>query len=153
MELKRITEFDERDLRELDALMHELSANSFCTEEQLRDVVGDANSYLIVARDTASQEPFPSGGVGVGSITGCGTLCVMHTPEMRIGAIEAVVVKQDYRGRGIGKRIVEELLRIARGLAPITLHLTSSPARVAANGLYREMGFLKKETNCYVMKM
>lgn len=33
------------------------------------------------------------------------------------------------------------------------LHLTSNPRREAANGLYRALGFEKKETNVYIMDL
>ena len=33
------------------------------------------------------------------------------------------------------------------------IHLTSNPKREAANALYQKMGFEKKETNCYMMKI
>jgi len=33
------------------------------------------------------------------------------------------------------------------------LHLTSSPRRVAANGLYQSLGFVRYETNCYVWEV
>ena len=39
----------------------------------------------------------------------------------------------------------------AKAFAPIELHLTSNPMRVAANKLYQSIGFQKKETNCYQM--
>ena len=134
--IERLLAFDVVALAEMDRLMHELSATSSCTEEKLREALEDSNSYVYVARD------------GV-RIVGCGTLCVMHTPEFRLGAIEAVAVLKEYRGQGIGRQIVEALLSEARNLAPITLHLTSNPARQAANAMYRQMGFRRKETNCY----
>lgn len=39
----------------------------------------------------------------------------------------------------------------AKEYAPIELHLTSNPMRVAANKLYQSLGFQRKETNCYQM--
>ena len=41
------------------------------------------------------------------------------------------------------------VVEAARSLGVDHLSLTSNPGRVAANGLYREMGFVLVETNCY----
>ena len=46
---------------------------------------------------------------------------------------------------------MEYVLEQAKAYAPIELHLTSNPMRVAANKLYQSIGFQRKETNCYQM--
>lgn len=46
---------------------------------------------------------------------------------------------------------MEYVLEQAKAYAPIELHLTSNPMRVATNKLYHSLGFQKKETNCYHM--
>ena len=38
-------------------------------------------------------------------------------------------------------------------LAPVDLNLTSKPERVAANELYRKMGFERRETNVYSLRI
>jgi ribosomal protein S18 acetylase RimI-like enzyme len=48
---------------------------------------------------------------------------------------------------------MDYVLERAASFAPITLQLTSRPSRVAANALYRKLGFLPKETNFYTMKI
>lgn len=47
------------------------------------------------------------------------------------------------------KQLMEYVLEQAKMFAPIELHLTSKPKRLAANKLYQSLGFQKKETNCY----
>jgi ribosomal protein S18 acetylase RimI-like enzyme len=41
------------------------------------------------------------------------------------------------------------LLRVASELGLDFVELTSRPSRVAANNLYRKLGFDMRETNCY----
>ena len=48
---------------------------------------------------------------------------------------------------------MEHLLAEAVRLGVDCVHLTSNPSRIAANALYQKLGFEKKETNCYVMKV
>ena len=63
-----------------------------------------------------------------------------------------VVVKSDYRGEGLGRRLVDHAIEYCKAnYAPCTLMLTSNPARVAANELYRTSGFEPKQTNVYKM--
>lgn len=84
-------------------------------------------------------------------IVGCVTLCVFHSPTGTKASVEDVVVSSAYRGQHLGKQLMEYVLEQAKAFAPIELHLTSNPMRVAANKLYQSIGFQKKETNCYQM--
>lgn len=66
--------------------------------------------------------------------------------------VEDVVVKSEYRGEGLGRRLVNYAIEYCKAnFAPCTLMLTSNPARVAANELYRTSGFEPKQTNVYKM--
>ena len=86
-------------------------------------------------------------------IIGCACLCVAHTPEFTLGFVEVVTVLSKYRGLHIGRKLMEHLIAEAKHLRVQSLHLTSNPKRVAANGLYRKIGFEKYETNCYTLKI
>lgn len=94
-------------------------------------------------------------GVSGGSkrMVACATLCVCHIPEMVIGFVEAVVVTAACRGQHLGRKLMERLLTDAKGFGVQSVHLTSNPKRVAANGLYQALGFERYETNCYHMKL
>lgn len=67
--------------------------------------------------------------------------------------IEDVVVDNAYRGRGLGKRLVAHAIDYCKEQGIDTLILTSNPKRIAANALYRSLGFEQKETNVYRMKL
>ena len=124
------------DLADLDALMHELSATSFCDEELLNNTLNDANVHVYVIRDE-------------GHIVATGTLCIKHTLEFTIADIESVVVSSKCRGRGYGKELMTAMVEAAKKMNVHHIQLTSNPARVAANRLYQDMGFERYETNCY----
>jgi len=125
-----------QDLADLDALMHELSATSFCNEELLNNALNDANVHVYVIRDD-------------GHIVATGTLCIKHTLEFAIADIESVVVSSKYRGRGYGKELMAAMVEATKKMNVHHVQLTSNPARVAANRLYQELGFERYETNCY----
>ena len=118
--------------------MAQLTQNSRLTPEKLSDVLEHA--HLFVAKDGDE-------------IVGCATLCPFFSPTGRKASIEDVVVSAEYRGKGIGRKLVEAAIEKAKASAPITLQLTSRPTRVAANRLYQSMGFTPKETNFYFLKL
>ena len=128
--------FSLQDLAELDALMHELSATSYCDEFLLSNALDDSNVHVYVIRDG-------------GHIVATATICVMHTLEFTVGDVESVVVSSRCRGLGYGKELMRAMIEAAKGFGVHHLQLTSHPGRVAANGLYRGLGFVRYETNCY----
>lgn len=125
----------------LDALMHELSPGAAATEERVRRVIENPNMHQYAA--------FEEGG----RMVACATLCVCQTPEMVIGFVEAVVVASAFRERHLGRQLMERIISDAGVFGVQQLHLTSNPSRVAANGLYQALGFERKETNVYTMKI
>lgn len=48
---EKLTVFSQQALADLDSLMHELSATSFCNEEILNNALNDANVHVYVIRD------------------------------------------------------------------------------------------------------
>ena len=138
MKVGELLAFSLLDLADLDALMHELSAISFCNEELLKISLNDANVHVYVIRDE-------------GHIVATGTLCIKHTLEFTIADIESVVVCSKCRGRGYGKELMTAMIEAAEKMNVHHIQLTSNPARVAANQLYQSIGFERYDTNCYKM--
>ena len=136
--VEELLAFSTQDLNDLNALMQELSATSFCDEELLNNALNDANVHMYVIRDE-------------GRIVATGTLCIKHTLEFTIADIESVVVSSKCRGRGYGKELMTAMIEAAKMMNVHHIQLTSNPARVAANQLYQELGFERYETNCYKM--
>lgn len=89
-----------------------------------------------------------------GHIVGCATLCVFDTPTGRKACVEDVVVNSAFRGQHIGRMLMDFIIDFARReLGDVDLHLTSRPQRVAANNLYRSVGFQQRETNVYNLEI
>ena len=138
MEIDRLKSLGTSDFEALAELMAQLSPRLELTEERLREVLADPGVRLYVLRDS-------------GRIVGCAELCVYESLSARKAMVEEVVVLEEYRGRGLGRALLEHLLAEARREGPMELYLTSNPKRVAANALYRSLGFEQKDTNCYRM--
>lgn len=141
MEIVELNTYTEEYVRGIDGLMRELCATAEATEERVRMVIESPNMHQYAAFDEDDR------------MVGCATLCVCTTPEKVIGFVEAVVVAADCRGQHLGRRLMERLIADARSFGVQEVHLTSRPQRVAANGLYQALGFVRKETNVYQLKI
>ena len=100
---EELSSYTPQDLADLDTLMHELSATSFCNEELLNNALNDANVHVYMIRDE-------------GHIVATGTLCIKHTLEFTIADIESVVVSSTCRGRGYGKELMTAMIEAANQL-------------------------------------
>ncbi len=61
--------------------------------------------------------------------------------RIRTGTIGQVVVPEEYRGRGIGRRLLDEALRFANERRLAMVSLTAHPDRGIAYEMYRRRGF------------
>jgi ribosomal protein S18 acetylase RimI-like enzyme len=128
------------DIRGLLAQVRTGPAEHPASMAELKSALEDKNTLIVVAKD------------GV-RIVGIALLCITMRIGRRTGQVEDVVVDNEYRGKGIGKTLMQELINLARKKKLKEIYLTSRPARVAANALYQKMGFIKKETNAYCLKL
>lgn len=140
MEISRMTDCSVDDLGQIERLVCALSATAKADMGIIREVLASGNSHIFVARD------------GSGQIAGMATVCCFTIPTGRHATIEDVVVLPEFRGIGIGRRLVEEVLAYLKASGyGYKVGLTSRPSRMEANALYRSMGFRQKETNVYTM--
>lgn len=108
-------------------------------EEELRAIIENSASQLFILRDNEKA---------IGMLT----LGRYASPTGVKVWVEDVVVMNEYRGAGLGRRLINHAIEYCReNLSPCTLMLTSNPARIAANELYRTSGFEPKQTNVYKM--
>jgi len=103
-------------------------------------IVGSDASILLAAEEE---------GVILGSLT----LVVFPIPTGIRAWIEDVVVDSAARGKGVGGALNKHALELAAKLGATTVDLTSRPSREAANRLYQELGFERRETNVYRYKL
>lgn len=140
MEIQVLQSYTQAQFEDLKQLLSELSDRVNFTQTDLMLVLKDSNCHMYVILDGER-------------IVGCATLCIFHSPTGTKASIEDVVVSSAYRGQHLGKQLMEYVLEQAKAYAPIVLHLTSNPMRVAANHLYQSIGFQKEETNCYQLSI
>jgi ribosomal protein S18 acetylase RimI-like enzyme len=108
------------------------------TETDVRLIA--VESYLAVARRA-------------GMIVGMATLTDRLLPTGRKAFVDDVAVDPGFRGQGVGEGLVLHVIGEARRRDCIAVELTSRSARVAANRLYEKLGFVKKDTNFFQLKL
>ena len=141
IKIERITSADSSTAEAISLLLKQLSSQEFSfSERELSALINYPSSSLFLLYTE-------------GKIAGTLTLGTYLSPTGRKAWIEDVVVDSAYRGKGYGKMLVEHAIEYARTLSPCTLMLTSNPARIAANELYRASGFEQKITNVYKMSL
>ena len=142
MQIDIVTRADDELYEAFQRLVPQLTNNNPPpTREDLSALIQDASSTLMIARDERGQ------------IVGALNLTVYRVPTGVRSVIEDVIVDLSARGQGIGEALMQRALEIAREKGAHNITLTSNPMRVAANKLYLKMGFEKRETNAYQMKL
>ena len=110
------------------------------TESMVRQLLKSENSHLFFLMKD-------------GQIAGMLTVGIYHSPTGGKAWIEDVVVDETFRGQGLSKLLVAHAIEFVKSRQIPSLMLTSNPKRIAANKLYQAMGFERKETNVYRMKL
>jgi len=137
MKISRVTHADEALLVAMNALIPQLSSSSGpLTLDQLETIVSaESNVFFIATIDD--------------TIVGTLTLATFPILTGLRAWIEDVIVDEAVRGQGVGVALTEAALAHAASIGAKTVDLTSRPSRVAANALYRKVGFEQRETNVY----
>ncbi len=142
MQLEIVTKTDEELYEAFQRLVPQLTNNNPPPSlNDLADLVRDSSSTLIIARNENND------------IVGALTLAVYRVPTGIRSVIEDVIVDISTRGEGVGEALMQRGIELAREKGAGNISLTSNPMRVAANKLYLRVGFVKRETNAYQMKL
>ncbi|MFA6184448.1 MAG: GNAT family N-acetyltransferase [Parcubacteria group bacterium] len=134
-----IRPFKEEDTDKVRELLKELTEGPINFEPQLL-----LNNKAVCCRVIESD----------GDIIGFGALAIYPVPTRgMVGKLEDIVVSSVYRGGGLGKKLVEELIAVAKKEKLKSLSLTSNPSRIAARNLYASLGFIPAETEAFWIKL
>lgn len=138
--IENITSFDVALISPIADMLHQLTGREMqFGEQELRAIIENPASQLFVLR-------------AYDKVAGMLTLGRYTSPTGTKVWVEDVVVSNEYRGKGLGRRLINHAIEFCKlKYSPCTLMLTSNPKRVAANELYRSNGFDPKQTNVYKM--
>jgi ribosomal protein S18 acetylase RimI-like enzyme len=136
--IEELKELSDQDLVEINILLSQLTTGKSITKDDLETLIKSECSTLLVAKMQPDKAP-------VGMLT----LVTFRIPTGLKAQIEDVVVRENLRGKGIGKALVLKALELAKAKGAKSVDLTSRPERVEANSLYVSVGFKKRVTNVY----
>lgn len=139
MEIEQITTINDEVFEQINTLMNALSTSYQPDRATLELLTSSNDSKLYILRKDEQ-------------IIGSYTLGFYVSPTGRKACLEDVVVHPDFRGQGLGKTLITHAINELKNSGVKQVLFTSKPSRIAANALYKSLGFTQKETNVYVMK-
>lgn len=75
----------------------------------------------------------------------------LHHPK-KVATVEELIITEDCRGKGVGKKLIEEVIKNARENDCDVIELTSNFARERAHNFYMKNGF-SKDSYKFMMKL
>lgn len=137
MHIKLLTDINQKTVEAFTKLITQLDDHAVPpTKEDLEKLTTSETSFLFVAVEN-------------GEILGTLTIGTYIIPTGTKVWIEDVVVDNTARGKGIGKQLLQHAIEFSKKRGWKKIDLTSRPTRIAANKLYRKLGFELRETNMY----
>ena len=138
MKIREIKRFSARVYTALQRLLPQLDPDSEkLSEIKFKAILKSQSTHFFIA-ELDSKE-----------IAGMLTIAVYNIPTGMKIWIEDVVVDESHRDKGFGRELMVFALEFAGSTGAKSVELTSRPSRIAANKLYRELGFELRETNVY----
>lgn len=130
---------EKRDEKKVKILLKELTDKTINFKSEL--LMGKKNIHCLVIEDA-------------GNIIGFGALAIYPIPTKGlVGRVEDVVVSSQYRGRGLGRELMQSLIDIAKKEKLESLFLNSHPSRIPARKLYASLGFKLFDTGFFWMDL
>ncbi|MFA6160437.1 MAG: GNAT family N-acetyltransferase [Parcubacteria group bacterium] len=127
------------DMDRINYLLTQLSTNSkIATHDHISNVM--KNGAIFTARNE-------------GVLVGMATLTFIYKPTAFFGTTEDVVVDEKFRSQGIAKSLMNQMILKAKEIGMDRIDLTSKPTREKANAFYSSIGFEKRDTNVYRLKL
>ena len=144
MYIEKVSKITEELYTVLQRLIPQLTTNNPAPSwDDLDSLVNSQESTLLIARYPNQK----------GEIVGILTLTVYRVPTGLRSIVEDVVVDEKARRQGVGEALLLHAIELAKEAGASGVALTSNPRREAANRLYQSLGFQRRETNAYYLKL
>ena len=138
MKIKKINRFSTRVFNALLRMLPQLAPDSELPDEKtFKKILKSGSTHFFIA-ELDNKE-----------IAGILTLVTYDIPSGHKVWIEDLVVDESQRGKGYGRELMLFAISFAKSTGAKSIELTSRPSRIAANQLYRKLGFVIRETNVY----
>ena len=137
-DIKRITEIDNEIIDAIEKLIPQLTPNyKLPSINELELILNNNDTHLL-------------GLYYENKIVGILTIIVNKMLTGNKAWIEDVVIDSYMRGKNMGEILVKFAIDYTiKNLNVTSINLTSAPDRIAANKLYKKVGFIQRNTNIY----
>ncbi len=137
--IKQLKEASKQIAKELTRLLRQhVKSVPEITSDHLKKIVDSKTSFIFLATDSENRT--------IGMVT---LICAPKLEGLHKAIIEDLVVDTAHRGQGIGKALMKTAVDKANSLNISSVSLTCRSERVAANALYKCLGFKLVDTNNY----
>ncbi|HVA96424.1 MAG TPA: GNAT family N-acetyltransferase [Candidatus Acidoferrales bacterium] len=141
--IEQVTAFSPEIVDAISAFVRKLGNNyQPFTEDSLQEIINSPQSYLFIARHIPTKK-----------IAGMIMEIVYRIPYTKKAYIEDLFVDEQFRKMGIATRLMQKTLDTAKEHHAAYVDFTSQPHRVEGNTLYEKLGFKKRDTNVYRLKI
>ncbi len=141
--IEKVENFSEELTNDINNLLVQLNETAVPLKNQdIKDMIASSVNNFFVAKESENKK-----------IVGMISLIILRTAFAKKAFIEDVVVDSKYRGKGIGTKLISFAIDAARKKGVTYIDLTSNPKRTVANKLYEHLGFEKRDTNVYRIKL
>lgn len=87
-------------------------------------------------------------------LIGFGSLIIHKVPTKgEVARIEDIIISEKHQRKGLGRKMVLELIEVAKEKNINKIFLTSNPMRTAAQKLYESVGFIKGNTDSFFLSL
>ncbi len=138
--IQKLKSVNNKILKELTSLINQLNPDFSppLKKEDIENILSSKSSEIFIATDENDKI--------IGSIS----LCHYFQIEGRVKAwVEDLVVAKNHRRKGLATKLINKATSHAKLLGYQSIYLTSRPSRKGANKMYANLGFRKRNTNCY----
>lgn len=126
------------DLDRVKELVNQLDSTATVSEQSLYNAV--LNGYVSKVYDSKK-------------LVGLGWIFIRQTMLRKQAVIDDMIVDDKYRGKGLGRKILKELIQWAKEMGVDVIELTTGHHRVAAGKLYESEGFVFHDTRHMLKKI
>lgn len=138
-----VREYENHDFEGLSKILYE-AYNTTIEEETLSQYYIENNKRIIIAANTTTNVPI-----------GCAFIEIQtdYIRPNKILYITYVAVDEQYRGQGIGRKIMEYIKNFGIELQCNAIELTSANYRIGAHAFYKTLGFSIKKTTHFIQEL
>lgn len=112
------------------------------TDDSLREIISSPQCYVFIAKYEPTKQ-----------IVGMIMENIYRTFYIKKAYVEELFVDSNFRKMGIGSKLMHKVVENAKEYKAAYIDFTSKPNRVEGNSLYAKLGFQKRETNVYRLRI